>query len=181
MKIKLDKKISIWFTGYPASGKTTLALKLKKIFDKNNIPSIVLDGDMIRKIIFNDTNYDKKSRINSSYKYLELAKILLNTKIILIVSTNHHTNIQRTIIRKGLKNKYLEIWMNTPLKICKSRDPKKLYSKFSKGKIFNLVGGDLKFEKPLNSDLILNNTKKKMKHEKQVLDLLIKQKVISYG
>ncbi len=138
--MKLNKKISIWFTGLPSSGKTTTAKKLKKELDKNKIPSIILDGDEIRKIIFNNKNYDKKSRLKSAHNYLKLAKIILRTKIILIVSTNHHTNKQRKFIRKNLKEGYLEVWMKTPLKICKKRDSKKLYSKYNRGKLKNLVG-----------------------------------------
>ena len=176
--MKLNKKISIWFTGYPSSGKTTLAKKLKKELDKNKIPTIILDGDEIRKIIFNNKNYDKKSRLQSAYSYLNLAKVILRTKIILIVSTNHHTNKQRKLIRKNLKNDYFEVWIKTPLKICKKRDPKKLYSRYNKGKLKNLVGGDLKFEKPINPDLILQTSKNKISGQKKILSLLIKRKII---
>tara|TARA_B100000674_G_C37888728_1_gene937914 strand:- start:1008 stop:1550 length:543 start_codon:yes stop_codon:yes gene_type:complete len=176
--MKLNKKISIWFTGYPASGKTTLAKKFKRELDKIEIPSIIFDGDQIRKLIFNNKSYDKKSRIKSALSYLKLAKIVLKAKLVLIVSTNHHTNKQRKLIKKNLKNDYLEIWVKTPLKVCMKRDPKMLYSKFKKGKIKNLVGGDLKFEKPTNSDLVIQTLKDKIPGQKKILSLLLKKKII---
>ncbi len=176
--MQLFKKSSIWFTGYPSSGKTTCAKKLKKKFDKMNVPSILFDGDQIRKLIFNDKNYDKNSRYQSAQKYLKLAKLILKTKLILIVSTNHHTRKQRKFIKSNLGKDYLEVWMKTPIKICKKRDTKKLYSRYKAKKIKNVVGCDLKFEKPTNPDLIISHCDKKIPGEDKILDLLIKKKIL---
>ena len=156
----LKKKYSIWFTGLPSSGKTTIAKELIKFLKRYKIPCILLDGDEIRKIITNN-NFDLNSRIHSTKQYTKLCKILIRSNILIIVSTNHHTNLQRKYVRKKLKKKYFEIWVNTPLSTCKNRDVKKLYKKAEVGKIKNLVGFDLKFEKPLNYDLKINTKKNK--------------------
>lgn len=176
--MQLSKKVSIWFTGYPSSGKTTCAKKLKKKLDKDNVPSVLIDGDEIRKLIFNNKNYDKKSRFQSSKKYLRLAKLILKTKLILIVSTNHHTQKQRKFIKSNLGRNYLEVWMKTPLIICKKRDTKKLYSRYKAKKIKNIVGCDLKFEKPISPDLIISHSNRKISNETKIIDLLIKKKII---
>ena len=86
------------------------------------------------------------------------------TKVLVIVSANHAFKEQRKLARKTFKSKYSEIWISTPIEVCKKRDVKKLYTKAKRGKITNLIGHDLIFDNPINYDLKINtvvNSKKK--------------------
>ena len=162
-KINLKKAHSIWFTGYPSSGKTTIAKLLIKKLDEYNLPVVNLDGDQIRNL-FKNKIYNKKTRLNSVNDYINLVKIVMMTKVLVIVSANHAFKEQRKLARKTFKSKYSEIWISTPIEVCKKRDVKKLYTKAKRGKITNLIGHDLIFDNPINYDLKINtvvNSKKK--------------------
>lgn len=181
-KISLLKSYSIWFTGYPSSGKTTLANFIQKEFQKKyKIPVIVLDGDKIRRLINSTKDYTFKKRIHTVNFYINLSKVLLKSKLLLVVSANHAFKQQRKIVSSSLGKKYCEIWISTPLSVCKKRDVKGLFSRAKKGKVTNLVGYDLKFDKPDRYDLKIN-TKDLDIYEsyKRIEKTLLKKKVISY-
>ena len=108
-----------------------------------------------------------------------MSKILLRAKCLIIVSANHAINYQRQLARNKLKKKYSEIWINTSIKTCKKRDVKKLFHKAKKRKINNLIGHDIKFDKPLKFDLKINTEKKSLDSSaKMIMNFLLKQKII---
>ena len=126
------------------------------------MPVVNLDGDQIRNL-FKNKIYNKKTRLNSVNDYINLVKIVMMTKVLVIVSANHAFKEQRNLTRKTFKSKYSEIWISTPIEVCKKRDVKKLYTKAKRGKITNLIGHDLIFDNPINYDLKINtvvNSKK---------------------
>ena len=178
MKItKIKKTHSIWFTGYPSSGKTTIAKLLLKKLNSLKVPAVNFDGDEIRDLL-SQKKFDKNSRLNSVKSYIKLTKIIMNSKIIVIVSANHAFKQQRRMARDTFRTKYSEIWIDTPLEICKKRDVKNLFSKAKKGKLKNLVGSDLKFDEPTNYDLKINtlvNSKKKCVNI--IIDYLTSKKI----
>ncbi len=178
-KINLKKAHSIWFTGYPSSGKTTIAKLLIKKLDEYNLPVVNLDGDQIRSL-FKNKIYGKKTRLNSVNDYINLVKIVMKTKNLVIVSANHAFKEQRKLARKTFKSKYSEIWISTPIEVCKKRDVKKLYAKAKSGKITNLIGHDLIFDNPINYDLKINtvvNSKKKCVNT--IFNFLKRKKIIN--
>ena len=81
--------------------------------------------------------------------------------------------------KKKLKNKYSEIWVSTNLKECKKRDVKKLFLNAKKGNLKNLIGYDLKFDKPKNYDLKIDTKNKSLdKSTKMLLNFLLKKKIL---
>lgn len=159
MKFKLTRSHSIWFTGYPSSGKSTIAKFLQLKLKSSSIPAIILDGDYMRKYFLKDKNYTRYNRVKSVQYYIGLVKLLMQIKVIIIVAANHAFKEQRKLAKKILKKKYSEIWISTPLKICKKRDVKGLYQKAKKNKLKNLVGHDLKFDRPENYDYKISTSK----------------------
>lgn len=178
MSYKISCSHSLWFTGFPSSGKSTLAKLLKAKLKSLNVPVLILDGDEVRKKYLSNLSYDKKDRISSVDFYISLVKFLMQINVIVIISANHATNEQRKLSRSRLKNKYSEIWISTPLNICKKRDVKKLYQKAKKGKISNLVGYDIKFDTPDQYDLKINAIKKKEDCIKKLINFLTKKKIL---
>ena len=178
MSYKLKKTHSIWFTGLPSSGKTTIGKFLLKKLSNTSLPVILIDADEFKNIFFDKRKYTKTERLNSTKKFVKLCKILLRTKILIIISANHAFNDQRNFVRKKLKKKYSEIWINTPLKDCKKRDVKKLYNKAKKGLIKNLVGHDLKFEKPKKHNLKVNSKNNTLEYSGNLIISYLKNKNI---
>jgi adenylylsulfate kinase len=176
----LKKSHSIWLTGLPSSGKSSISKFILKKLGKK-FPVILLDSDECNKFFYLKKNYDKIERNKSTFKYIKLTKILLRTNCLVIVSANHALNFQRSLARTQLKKKYSEIWINTSLKDCKIRDVKNLFYKAKKGTIKNLVGHDIKFEKPLKNDFKVNTKNNTLDNSaKMIIEFLLKKKII-YG
>ena len=178
MKFSLKKSHSIWMTGFPSSGKTTISRNFFLQFSKQ-FPIILLDSDECNKFLFTKKGYSKEERNISTLKYIELTKVLLKTKCLIIISANHAFNSQRNLAKKKLKKKYSEVWVSTNLKECKKRDVKKLFFNAINGNLKNLIGYDLKFDKPKNYDLKIDTQNKSLdKSIKMLLNFLLKEKIL---
>ena len=127
---------------------------------KKYTSTIFFDGDKFREIFQNDINYTLKDRDINAMRLTRLVKNLSLQKINIIISANL-TNIKfRKWMRRNVKN-YYEIYISASLKSLLKRDYKKLYSKAINKKIKNVVGVDLPFNEPKNSDLYLKNNNEK--------------------
>lgn len=150
----------IWITGISGTGKSTLGKKLFLEVKKKYTSTIFFDGDKFREIFQNDINYTLKDRDINAMRLTRLVKNLSLQKINIIISANL-TNIKfRKWMRRNVKN-YYEIYISASLKSLLKRDYKKLYSKAINKKIKNVVGVDLPFNEPKNSDLYLKNNNEK--------------------
>lgn len=178
MDYKISSSHSLWLTGYPSSGKSTLAKLLKYKLKSHNVPVLILDGDEVRKNYLIEFKYNKLDRIKSVKFYISLVKFLMQIDVLVIISANHAFKEQRMLARKKIKKKYSEIWVSTPLSVCKKRDVKNLYKEAKKEKIKNLVGHDIKFDKPDNYDLKLNAEKKKSDCVDKLFTYLKKKKIL---
>ena len=153
---KLDIHIgaTLWLTGYPSSGKTTIATAVLTKLESLSVPVILLDGDEVRPIIAADIDYSSRGRAQSLQRYIDLCRILVRAKALTIVSVNNHAQTQREQAREAFPpGQFFEVWVDTPLDICKQRDVKGLYKAAIEGKVSNVVGVDIAYEPPQSHDL----------------------------
>jgi len=142
----------IWLIGISGAGKTTLGTKIKQYYDGNNINSFILDGDLIRDFHDNDLGYSREDRIENIKRIMLAAYILEQNAIVAIVCNISPFEHLREVARKKLDN-YIEIFLDKDINVAKNNVVKNVY-KNNMGKT-SLIGIDIKFEKPLNSDLII--------------------------
>ena len=156
--LKQQAKV-IWFTGLSGSGKTTLASLLeKRLFDLNYFCQI-LDGDNVRSGINRNLQFTEEDRLENIRRIAEVSKLFMNCGIILICSFISPTNEMRQMAKEIIGDKdFLEIFIDTPLKVCEQRDPKGLYKKPRLGEIKNFTGISAPFEAPQNPFLHVENT-----------------------
>jgi len=146
----------IWLIGLSGSGKSTLAREIVAGANKENVNTVLLDGDVIRDLFDNDLGYSMKDRFKNAQRICKIGKFLdsqgLNvvTAILSLFPENREWN------RSNIEN-YYEVFIDSPLEDLIERDSKGLYDKFSKGEISDVAGMDIKFEIPKNSDLVINN------------------------
>lgn len=172
LKLK-EKPFTLWLTGLPASGKTTLAKALYEIFKTNGNKVIWLDGDKMRQTISKDLGFSKKDRIENIKRIAHLAQKLNEEGAFVIVSAIAPYEEMRQIIRE-IVNNYVEVYVKCPLEICKKRDPKGLYKKAEKGEIKNFTGVDDIYEEPYRPDIIVET--EKLSIEKSVSKIMDKLK-----
>ena len=142
------KKV-IWFTGLSASGKTTLAKSLINFFSKQNLSSVLIDGDDVRSGLSSDLNFSEVSRSENIRRIAEISKLLLKQLDYVIVSTISPTEDLRETAKKIIGHKFFTlIYLSTPLETCITRDPKGLYKKSEAGLIKDLTGMGSKFDPP---------------------------------
>jgi adenylylsulfate kinase len=144
--------------GLSGSGKSTLAKAIVKKIRNKKSNVLLIDGDEFRQAFNNDLGYsieDRKknaSRISNFCKFCESQNIIVICAILSIFPEIRDWN------KKNFLN-YYEVFIDSSIEDLKNRDSKKLYEKYDKMKIKNVVGLDIKFKKPINADLVIKNDK----------------------
>lgn len=147
----------IWIIGLSGAGKSTLAsavvAHLRRV--KNNI--VLIDGDMVREVFGNDLGHTVEDRLTNAERICKLGKLLEDQGITVVCAILAAFPETRAWNRSHL-NKYYEVFIDTPISDLIQRDPKAIYRKFKDGEIRNVVGMDIPFLRPDNSDLVIDNT-----------------------
>ena len=144
----------IWFTGLSGSGKSTIAEGLEKwLFSKGYFVQ-VLDGDNTRTGINNNLGFTLEDREENIRRIAELSKLFVNSGIICINSFVSPTIDIRKMAKNIIgQNDFIEVFVNTPIEVCESRDVKGLYKKVRAGEIKGFTGIDSPFEAPIEADV----------------------------
>ena len=144
----------LWFTGLSGSGKSTLAIALERqLFDKG-YSVVVLDGDNIRTGINNNLSFTPEDRVENIRRIAEVAKLFLANGMICIVSFISPTIAMRDKARQIIgPEDFVEVFIDTPIEICESRDVKGLYKKARAGEIADFTGVNAPYEAPLSPDV----------------------------
>ncbi|QCI17809.1 adenylyl-sulfate kinase [Buchnera aphidicola (Acyrthosiphon lactucae)] len=180
-KKNAHKSIAVWFTGLSGSGKSSIANFLEKILFKNKINSYLLDGDNIRSGLCSDLSFSVIDRQENIRRIGEVVKIMLDAGMIVLISVISPYRYQREMICQMIgKKNFLEIFVDTPISICESRDPKKLYKKARSGKISNFTGIQSIYEIPKKPDILLNGTDSLEDNSKKLIKMLYDHNVISF-
>jgi len=148
----------IWLVGMYASGKSTLAEEIRDILRQSNNNVLVLNGGDLRKILGNDLSYTLEDRMLNARHISGVCQYLGDQGMIVICSILSLFEETRQWNRKNIYN-YYEIYIDVSMKQLLARDSKNLYRKALNGDTDQVVGVDIEFIKPENSDLILDNNK----------------------
>ena len=152
MKINKKKGILFWITGLSGSGKTSVGKKVYKKISKKYGKTILLNGDDLRKI-FNLKKFSYNERYKIALSYSKFCENIINQKINIIFTTVSMFNKVREYNKKKIEN-YVEIYIATNIKDIIKNNKKKIYKIRNKK---NIVGLDIKFEKPKSPTIKINN------------------------
>ena len=150
-KEKLNQHLSfvLWLTGLPASGKTSIAVRLEQQLFSNGIRTILLDGDATRMGINKDLDFSHAGRKENIRRVAEIAKLMNDAGVVVITSLISPFAADRTLAREIIGNdSFVEIFVDAPIEACKARDPKGLYKLAAQGKISNFTGISSPYEAP---------------------------------
>jgi len=158
-KQKLQQPVCLWLTGLPAAGKSTIANALEKRFFAAGRHTYLLDGDDIRLGLNNDLGFSEADRIENIRRVSEVARLLVDAGLIVIVSFISPYRAQRDRVRALFEpGEFLEIFVDTPLAECERRDPKGLYAKARRGELKEFTGIDSPYEPPVSPEVHLQTT-----------------------
>ncbi|MFK5856793.1 MAG: adenylyl-sulfate kinase [Bacteroidota bacterium] len=172
-KLKLMVGKTIWFTGFSASGKSSLALNIHKVLSSKGVSSVILDGDEVRKSLNSDLGYTTSDREENNRRAAHMAKIINNSGVIVIGAFITPTDKIRENIKQiiGADN-FTLVYINTPLEVCEKRDIKSLYKKAREGKVKDFSGISSLFEEPSKSDIIIDGLKSIEENTNEILTKL---------
>jgi adenylylsulfate kinase len=140
----------VWFTGLPASGKSTLAQAVHARLHGSGSTACVLDGDVFRKLVVPTLGYSEPERAAFYEALAQLAAELARQGLIVLVAATAHRREFRRRAR-SLAPRFFEVWVATPLEECRQRDPKGLYA--ADAAAGELPGASVGYEQPENADV----------------------------
>ncbi len=144
----------LWFTGLSGSGKSTIASELERALHNMGKLTYMLDGDNIRHGINTDLGFSKHDRDENIRRISEIAALFEDCGIITIVSFISPYIEMRCRAREKASN-FIEIFVDTDLEVCISRDTKGLYEKAHKGEINDFTGIDDPYERPISPEITI--------------------------
>ena len=149
----LLKGVTVWFTGLPSSGKSSIARILERQFRKWNIKTELLDGDIIRTNLSKGLGFSKEDRETNIKRLGFVCHLLTKNGICAIASAISPYREGRDYNRKMIGN-FFEVYVKTSLEECEKRDVKGLYQKARAGGIKNFTGVNDPYEEPLHPDMV---------------------------
>jgi len=175
--LKNQKPCILWFTGLSGSGKSTIANALESKLLALKKHTYLLDGDNIRMGLNKELSFSNDDRIENIRRIGEVSKLFIDSGLIVLTAFISPFQKERNIVRSLVNtHEFIEIFVDTPLSICESRDPKGLYKKARNAEIVNFTGISSPYEAPLNPEIHLINDNLTIEDAtQQIIDYLTKK------
>ena len=153
-KSKNQKPCVLWFTGLSGSGKSTVANAVEIKLNELNKHTYILDGDNVRLGLNKGLTFSDEDRIENIRRIGEVSKLFIDAGTIVLTAFISPFLKDRQQVRDLIsENEFIEVFIDTPLEICESRDPKGLYKKARKGEIPNFTGISSPYEAPIKPEI----------------------------
>ena len=156
---RASRGATVWFTGLPSSGKSTIAAAVEEQLVGEGRPAYLLDGDNLRHGLNGDLGFSAEDRTENVRRAGAVAVLFADAGVVALVSLVSPFAADREQARRvhsdaGLP--FAEVWVSTPPEECEARDPKGLWARARAGEIKGFTGVDDPYEQPLSPDLTLS-------------------------
>ncbi len=147
--------LTVWLTGLPSAGKTTLATALKERLLAAGHRVELLDGDAVRLTLTRDLGFSRADRIENVVRVGYVAHLLSRNGVIVICSLVSPHREARDQVRRLHGDRFVEVHVATPAHVCARRDVKGLYALQRAGELTGLTGVDDDYEAPLHPEVVV--------------------------
>jgi bifunctional enzyme CysN/CysC len=157
--MKGQRPCVIWFTGLSGAGKSTIANLLEKRLHALGRHTYLLDGDNVRQGLNKDLGFTEADRVENIRRVSEVARLMADAGLIVLVSFISPFRAERRTAR-GLmgEGEFYEVFVDVPLEVAETRDPKGLYKKARRGELKNFTGVDSPYEVPESPEVKIDTT-----------------------
>ena len=159
--MKRQSPAILWFTGLSGAGKSTIANAVERRLAASGRHTYALDGDNIRHGLNKDLGFTPADRVENIRRIGEVARLMVDAGLIVTCSFISPFRSERRLVRELVgPGEFIEVFVDAPIEVCASRDPKGLYRKAAAGEIKNFTGIDSPYEPPetpeihIRSDLV---------------------------
>jgi adenylyl-sulfate kinase len=149
---------TVWMTGLPASGKSTVAAAVEARLVGEARPAYVLDGDNLRHGLNGDLGFSAEDRAENVRRTAEVSALLADAGVVVLVALVSPYRADRAAARAVHEQRelpFLEVHVATSLQECERRDPKGLYARARAGELQHLTGVDDPYEPPDAPDVVV--------------------------
>jgi bifunctional enzyme CysN/CysC len=172
--LKSQRGRVIWLTGLSGSGKSTIANALEQRLFASGAHAYVLDGDNLRLGLNMDLGFTPEDRAENVRRVSEVAKLMVDAGLIVITALVSPFEVDRQRAKSIFEDgEFLEVFVDTPVETCRSRDPKGLYKKSAAGEIPNFTGVGQDYERPISPDLHLDGTASVAENVEKIIKVLL--------
>jgi len=146
---------TVWLTGLPSSGKTTIAEHLRRRLEADGRAVELLDGDEIRKYFSAGVGFSREDRTLHLQRVAHLCALLTKHGVAVIASFVSPYRENRDYVRRLIGERFLEVYVDTSLEECIRRDVKGLYKKAIAGEVRQFTGISDPYEPPFNPEVVV--------------------------
>ena len=166
------KGFTVWFTGLPCAGKSTLANLLYQELRRRGRKVELLDGDVIRTNLSKGLGFSKEDRDTNIMRIGFVADLLTRNGVVCIVAAISPYRETRRRCRTMIHD-FVEVYVDATVDECVRRDVKGLYRKAMAGEIKGFTGVDDPYEPPQHAEIHINTmTQTPQESVRRILDRL---------
>ncbi len=147
---------TIWFTGLPSSGKSTIASGLEERLVRAGRPAYMMDGDNLRHGLNGDLGFEPDDRRENMRRTAHVASLFADAGVVALVSLVSPFREDRDrarAVHEELGLPFYEVWVSTTAEECEQRDPKGLWARARRGELKGMTGVDAPYEAPERPEL----------------------------
>jgi adenylylsulfate kinase len=162
------KGFTLWFTGLPCSGKSTLAERIEEILRERGLKVELLDGDVVRTNLSKGLGFSKEDRDINIRRIGFVCNLLTRNDVVAVAAAISPYRAVRDENRK-LIGRFVEVYVKAPLDVLSERDVKGMYKKALAGEIKNFTGVDDPYEEPLNPEITVETNKESIEESVEII------------
>ncbi len=151
----ISEGFTIWFTGLPRAGKTTIAALVAQHLREVGCKVELLDGDVVRTNLSKGLGFSKEDRDTNIRRIGFVCQLLSRNGVVAIAAAISPYRAVRDDVRQSLE-RFVEVYVKCPVEVCEQRDFKGLYEKARRGEIENFTGVSDPYEEPLEPEVVCN-------------------------
>ena len=168
---KHEQGFCVWFTGLSAAGKSTIANDFIEMMAEYGRDVTVLDGDVVRTHLSKGLGFSKEDRDTNILRIGFVAsEIVRHNGVVVCAAVSPYRDARNEVRSMVGDDKFILVFVDTPLEVCEERDPKGLYAKALRGELKNFTGIDDPYERPVGPEIIADTVNKTP--EQNALDIV---------
>ena len=167
--------VCVWFTGLSCSGKSTTAEVLTVLLLEQGRQVTMLDGDLVRTHLSKGLGFSKEDRDTNIRRIgFVAAEIVRHGGVVLCAAVSPYRETRNDARNMVGEDRFVEVYVNTPLGVCEQRDAKGFYAKARRGEIKGFTGIDDPYEPPENPEITIDTvTRTAEENARQILQYLV--------